>query len=59
MISHTTKMDKQKLNEIIYNLEGLLNELKLEINSEEKIEYEEINFPLTDYDEIFEETDEY
>jgi hypothetical protein len=52
-------MDKQKLNEIIYNLERLLNELKLEINSEEKIEYEEVNFPLTDYDEIFEETDEY
>ena len=58
-------MDLQTVNEIIYNLEGLLNQLKSEVNSEVTTDYEEVNvdyeetsIPITDYDEIF-ENDEY
>lgn len=52
-------MDNEKLMRIIYNLENVLEELKLEINSDTVIDYEEETFQLTDYDEIFEETDDY
>jgi hypothetical protein len=64
-ISHIEIMDLQTVNEIIYNLEGLLNQLKSEVNSEVTTDYEEVNvdyeetsIPITDYDEIF-ENDEY
>lgn len=58
-VSHTKIMDNEKLMRIIYNLENVLEELKLEINSDTVIDYEEETFQLTDYDEIFEETDDY
>jgi len=50
-------MDKEKLTRIIYNLEQILKELKSEVYSD--IDYEETTFPITDYDEIFEETNDY
>lgn len=51
-------MEKQKVKEIIYNLERLLDELKKEVYFD-SVDYEETNLPILDYDEIFEESNEY
>ena len=51
-------MEKQKIKEIIYNLERLLDELKKEVYFD-SVDHEEVNLPILDYDEIFEESNEY
>ena len=51
-------MEKQRIKEIIYNLERLLDELKKEVCFDSG-DQEEHNLPILDYDEIFEESNEY
>jgi hypothetical protein len=51
-------MDKERILKIIHNLETVLDELKLEVNSENDLDYEETSIPIYDYDEIFAD-DEY
>jgi len=58
VIPHTAIMENQRIKEIIYNLERLLDELKKEVYFD-SVEQEEHNLPILDYDEIFEESNEY
>ena len=58
VISHIEFMEKQKIKEIIYNLERLLDELKKEVYFD-SVDQEEHNLTILDYDEIFEESNEY
>ena len=56
-------MDQEKLKLIIKNLESLVECLKSEVYSSEKVsydetQYEEITNYLTDYDEVFYEDDD-
>ena len=47
-------MDQEKLKLIVKNLESLVNCLKSELESDEKLpQYEEIAPYLEDYDEVF------
>jgi hypothetical protein len=58
VIPHIAIMENQRIKEIIYNLERLLNELKKEVYFD-SVDQEEHNLPILDYDEIFEESNEY
>ena len=54
-------MDKEKLKLIVKNLESLVQCLKSEIYSDvdayKSLQYEEVAYYLTDYDEVFEDSD--
>jgi uncharacterized protein VirK/YbjX len=54
-------MDKEKLKLIVKNLESLVQCLKSEIYSDvdvyKSLQYEEVAHYLTDYDEVFEDSD--
>lgn len=56
-------MDQEKLKLIIKNLESLVECLKSEVYSSEKVSYDETQYKeitnyLTDYDEVFYEDDD-
>ena len=54
-------MNKEKLKLLISNLEMLLDELKSEVYSDvdayKPPQYEQVSRYLTDYDEVFEDSD--
>tara|TARA_B100001113_G_scaffold326466_1_gene299397 strand:+ start:1826 stop:1993 length:168 start_codon:yes stop_codon:yes gene_type:complete len=54
-------MDKEKLKLIVRNLKSLVDALESEIHSDPEAykyeNYKEIDLPLVDYDEVFEDDD--